>query len=222
MEMMGMNWWDVVQMEIPFGLTTAFLSLVVYANSDDFQEKLATTAPYWAPGWFMLLVIPVILEALGYSTPWWLFILEEVACTCKLFFTLLICLNYEEKFSSLAMRACNACSLLAAACLPLYSHIAWAWLLALILLPAFSAFLWSSGNGNASEKAFRMAFPLILVIAVGLPQFLHDDIVLAPWPMANLDIASYVNVKLRNVSSETGMGYSKTFTSFTPRANFRG
>ena len=213
-----MNWWHVVQMEIPFGLTTAFL-LLVY----NFQEKLATTAPHWAPGWFMLLVIPVILEALGYSNPWWLFILEEVACICELFFTLLVCLKSEEKFSSLAIRACNACSLLAAACLPLYSHIAWAWLLTLILLPAFSAFLWrSSGNASGSENAVRMAFPLILVIAVGLPQFLHDDVVLAPWPMANLDIASYVNVKLRNVSSETGMGYSKTFASFTPRANFRG
>lgn len=195
-------------MEIPFGLTTAFLSLVVYKNSDDFHEKLARTAPHWAPGWLLLLVIPVVLEAAGYSTPWWLFILQEVACTCNLFFTLLVCLQNEEKFSSLAIRACNACSLLAAACLPLYSHIAWAWLLVLILLPAFSAFLWRSSGASVG---IPVAFPLILVIAVGLPHFLHNDLVLAP-PMANLDIATYVNVKLRNVSSETGMWHSKTFT----------
>ena len=205
-----------MQMEIPFGLTTAFL-LLVYRRSDDFQEKLATTAPHWVPAWFMLLVIPVVLEALEYSTPWWLFILQEVAFLNQLFFTLLVCLEFEDKFSSLAIRACNACSLLAGVCLPLYSHIAWAWLLALILLPSSSASMWRSPNGSS---AFPIAFPLILVIAVGLPYFLHDDLVLAPWPMANLDIATYVNVALRNVSSETGMWHSKTFTSFTFRQNF--
>ena len=204
-----------MQMEIPFGLTTAFL-LLVYRRSDGFQEKLAPNALDWAPAWFMLLVIPVVLEALEYSTPWWLFILQEVACTCELFFTVLFFLM-GLTFSSLAQKACNACSLVAGACLPLYSHIAWAWLLALILLPASSASMWRSPNGSS---AFPIAFPLILVIAVGLPYFLHDNLVLAPWPMANLDIATYVNVALRNVSSETGMWHSKTFTSFTFRQNF--
>ena len=206
-----MNWLHVLQMEIPFCL----LSLLRVCRSEigrlgendlSFRLLMLVTRDPSILGVasMTLLVVPMVLEALGQATSWWLFLVQETACLWSL--------QLPAQDRDLQDKIFSLANVLATACLPLYVHLSWAWA-PLLLLPLSVAFGLKSDDRKKKDEKWVVArkvqreewivAPLVMGLAVGLPYFLQKNLVLAPWPMANLNIATYVHVALDNISHET-------------------